>query len=91
MAAFGENKKHSMQTWKIGKYEIELATWQGWAGPPYKQYTLRRHALVGALEKKIGDGYLDSTGCIVNIDAKRWSDLSAYRFNVCDKIIERTR
>ena len=90
VAAFGEHKKYSMQSWKIGKYKIDLEKWQGWTGPPYDRYSLKRHAVIGVLEKKLGEGYKDSTACMVNFQHEEFG-MNDYRFDTCNKTITKLK
>jgi hypothetical protein len=94
LIAFSNESKHPLQTWTLGGKKVVLERKQGWAGPPYLQYSLRDFRILGLFVKTIAHGYPDSESnesCKIELDGETDSGMKAYEFDKCNNELTRIK
>lgn len=89
-SAFSSTHPENVKTWETDGYRIELTHRQGWAGPPYYQYDLKRVFLFGIFEKTIDQYYPGMTlkdTCYIEF-SKHDGHKTVCRFDQCKGTIE---
>jgi predicted PurR-regulated permease PerM len=90
--AFKESTIRNVQNWDIGNYQISLNEKQGWAGPPYLQYDLKRYHFFRLINKKIASGQSSENSidpCKINFSKDLYSTKYIFQFDKCDLVLEK--
>ena len=84
--AIPEKKKTEIV--QVEKYEVKIVTKQGWAGPCYDVYRLKRKMMEGVFKKTISKNASEVNQCLIDFKTRKYKKLS---IDICaKKIIAKT-